>query len=259
MKNEELIIENEGGKIIGILHKSEKPTDKIVILVHGFTGDIDGPAGFWKPMAEKLCENGFDVYRFSFRFTTKDWSLFQNMTISGEVSDLKKIISVMDKKYKKIGILGESLGGPISILSYTNKIDVMVLWYPVLFINQTPLMKKFLSMEKELEKKGYITHKKFIGEAKVGKGSLDEIRKLDLIPFVKKIKCPIMLIHGDKDVHVPKYHSEKMMEFLKGPKKLEIMEGANHCWRGVDYKLPVPEFQEKASRFTVDWFKRWLK
>jgi len=258
---EKIIIENEDQKIIGILHKSDKPSDKLVILVHGFTGDMDGPAGFFIPVAEKLCENGFDVYRFSFRFTTKDWSLFQNMTIRGEVSDLKKIISVMSKKYRKIGIVGESLGAPVSILSYNDKINVIVFWYPVLFLRETSSRKNFLTNKKlkELEERGHLIHKKYIGDVKVGKDYINEIKTLDLIPFAKKIRCPVLSIHGDKDVHVPLDHSERLMKILKEPKNLEIIAGANHVWRGIDYTLPIPKFQQKALQLTIDWFKKWLK
>ena len=97
-----------------------------------------------------------------------------------------------------------------------------------------------------------------MGEAKIGKEFLDEVRTLDLIPFVKKVKCPVLLIHGDKDTHVPHSHSEKLIELLKEPKKLEIIPGANHCWRGIDYTVPIPEFQEKALKLTIEWFKKWL-
>ncbi|MBD3155815.1 MAG: alpha/beta fold hydrolase [Candidatus Aenigmarchaeota archaeon] len=260
MKEEEFNIENEGQEIVGILHRAKENNDKLVILVHGFTGDIDGPAGFWEPMAEKLCDNGFDVYRFNFRFTTKDWSLFRNMTITGEVSDLKKIISVMSKKYKIIGLIGSSLGGTISVLSYNDKVDAMVLWYPGIFLAES-MRERFLTKQKlkELERKGYLLHKKYSCDVKVGRNFIYEMKDLDLIPFLKNIKCPTMLIHGDKDSRVPVEQSKRTVRFLNGPKKLEIIKGANHAWRDINYKLPVPEFQKKVMSLTVEWFKRWLK
>lgn len=261
MKEEKIIIENEGQKIVGIMHKSDKPSDKIVILVHGFTGDMDGPAGFWIPIAKELCKNGFDVFRFNFRFTTKDWSLFQNMTIKGEVSDLRKIISVMSKRYKKIGILGESMGGTVSILSYSDKVEVMVLWYPNSFLRENLQILSVSSLLAifSLKMKGYVILKKHGEEIKIGKNFIDEIRTLDLIPFIKKIKCPVLIIHGNKDTTVSIKQSKKLIELLKGSKKLEVIEGAKHEWRGIDHKLPVPEFQDKALSLTSDWFKKWLK
>lgn len=260
MAEEKVIIENEGQKIVGILHKSDKPNDKLVILVHGFTGDMDGPGGLFIPFANKLSKDGFDVFRFNFRFTTKDWSLFQNVTISGEVSDLKKIISVMSVKYKKIGILGESLGGIVSIMGYNNKVNVLVLWYPPGFLLETSL-NRFSSIEKskEAEKTGYVIEKKHNEIFKIGKSFIEEVKTIDVIPFAKKIKCPVFIVHGDKDTRVPIDQSERLIKILREPKKLAIIQGANHAWKDMDYKDPILEFQNRAMNLTIDWFKRWLK
>ena len=46
---------------------------------------------------------------------------------------------------------------------------------------------------------------------------------------------------------------------MKEPKKLEIIKGANHTWKDIDFKHHVLEFQERAMELTVDWFNKWLK
>jgi len=257
MEEQKLYIENEGEKIECVLHKSDEPTDTLIITVHGFTGTMDN----FIPLAEKLSDNGFDTLRFNFRFTTKDWNLFQNMTINGEVSDLKKIISAMSKKYKKIGIVGESLGGAISILGCNDKVNVIVLWYPAVFLREVSSMKKLLIEEKqaELEQKGYAILEKSVGNVSVGKKFIKEIKTLGLISFSENIKSPILLIHGDSDSSVNLNQSERLIEILKEPKKLEIITGANHVWKDADYKDIVPEFEEKALNLTLNWFNRWLK
>ena len=98
MKEEKIYFKNEGQEIEGILHLPDKPTQSLVILVHGFTGSKDGPDGIYIKLAEKLASKGFAVLRFNFRFTTEDWNQFHNMTINGETSDLKVIIDEMAKK-----------------------------------------------------------------------------------------------------------------------------------------------------------------
>jgi len=55
------------------------------------------------------------------------------MAIKGEVSDLKLIINEMSKNYINIGLVGESMGALISILSYDERIKCLVLWYPGVF------------------------------------------------------------------------------------------------------------------------------
>ncbi len=262
MKIRKVYFENQGYKIEGFLHLSEKETKSLIILVHGFTGSRNGPGNLFIELAEDLTSKGFNVLRFNFRFTTDDWNEFHKMTMEGEVSDLKLIINEMSKKYDKIGLVGESMGGSISILSYNEKVKCLVLWYTALFRRETALSKRFLSKEKlqELEKTGFIRGKKSNGqEYKVGKDFVKEIETIDIVPHAKKISCPTLLIHGDVDDIVPFSHSEILLTILKGPKKLEKIIGANHAWENEEYSNYNIEAQKLAIKLTTDWFNKWLK
>ena len=165
MKIEKIYFENQAEKIEGILHLPEKEGDKLIILVHGFTGTKDGPGSLFLRLAEKLVSQDFAVLRFNFRYTTEDFREFHKMTIRSEVSDLKVIIDEMSKKFGKIGIVGESMGGLISVLAYNEKIKCLVLWYPAVFQKETDLGRRFLSKEaeEELRKTGFIKGKKSDG------------------------------------------------------------------------------------------------
>ncbi|NIM46733.1 MAG: alpha/beta fold hydrolase [Candidatus Aenigmarchaeota archaeon] len=262
MKIRKVYFENQGYKVESILHLPENKTNSLVILVHGFTGSINGPGGLFIKLAEELASKGFAVLRFNFRFTTDDWSEFHKMTMKGEVSDLKLIINKMSKKYDKIALVGESMGGSISILAYNEKIKCLVLWYTALFRRETALAKRFLSEEKlqELEQTGFIKGKKSNGqEYKVGKEFIEEIKNIDLIPYAKKISSPTLLIHGDVDDIVPFSHSEILLTILKGPKKLEKIIGANHAWENEDYTDYNLEAQKLAIKLTIEWFDKYLK
>ncbi len=262
MKEKKVYFKNQGYKIEGILHLPENKTNSLIILVHGFTGSKNGPGNLFIKLAENLASKGFAVLRFNFRFTTDDWNEFQRMTMKGEVSDLKLIINEMSKKYDKIGLVGESMGGSISILTYNEKIKCLVLWYTALFRRETALSKRFLSKEKqkELEETGFIKGRKSNGqEYKVGKEFIKEIETIDLIPYAKKISCPTLLIHGDIDDIVPFSHSEKLLTILKEPKKLERIIGANHAWENEEYNNYNIEAQKLAVKLTVNWFIKYLK
>ena len=155
---EEKIIEfeNNGEKIKGVLALPDQKTEKIVVIVHGFTATKDGPGNSFVKLAKKLAENGFVALRFNFRYTNENFTEFEKMTISSEVSDLKLIIKKMKEKFKKIGLVGESMGGIISVLCYSEKINCMVLWYPALFLKDTRVGKWLSSKEaiEELKLKG---------------------------------------------------------------------------------------------------------
>jgi len=259
-----IYFENQGDKIEGILHLPEKKTNSLIILVSGCTITKDGPAkGLWLKLAPELVSNNFAVLRFNYRFTTDDLSEFHKMTIKGEVSDLKLIVDEMSKKYDKIGLLGESLGGTISILGYDERIKCLVLWYPGLFLKETYLGKRFLSKEalEELEKTGFIKGRKSDGrEYKVGKEFVEELKILDVVFQAEKIYSPTLIIHGEKDQEVPFTQSERLLKILRGPKKLKKLPGICHAFKNKDFTTNYNfEAQQKAIKSTIDWFNKWLK
>ncbi len=263
MNEEKIYFENQGQKIESILHKPGGETDSLIILVHGFTGSKEGPGDAFIKLAEELVSRNFAVLRFNFRFTTDDWSEFQKMTVEEEVSDLKLIINEMSKYYEKIGLVGESLGGAVVILSYNERIKCLVLWYPVIFKKETIQGKKFLSEQsaQELEKTGFVKGRKSNGkEYKVGKEFIEELKILEIIPSAKKISSPTFLIHGDKDNIVPFNQSQRLLNVLKGPKKLEKIKDICHAWKNEDgttnYNLKA---QQKVIQLTIEWFEKWLK
>jgi len=263
MKEENIYFENQGEKIEGILHLPENKTDSLVILVHGFTGSKEGPGGLFINLAEKLVSKNFAVFRFNFRFTSEDFSEFYKMTIKGEVSDLKLIINEMSKRFSKIGILAESMGGLISILSYDDRVKCLVLWYPAIFQRETDLGKRFLSKEaeEELRKTGFVKRRKSDGrEYKVGKEFVEEIKTLDTIPYIKNISAPTLIIHGEKDEEVPFTHAQRLFSILKSPKKLDELPGICHAFKNKDFTTDYnSEAQQKAIKLTIDWFNKWLK
>jgi len=264
MKIEKVYFENQGEKIEGILHLSERQTNSLIILVSGFTITKQGPAdGLWLKLAPKLVSQDFAVLRFNFRYTTEDFREFHKMSIRGEAGDLKVIIDEMSKKFGKIGIVGESMGGLISVLSYNEKIKCLVLWYPAVFQKETDLGKRFLSKEaeEELRKTGFIKGKKSDGrEYKVGKEFVEDLKNLNVIPYLKKISSPTLIIHGEKDSVVPFSHSERLLNLLNCSKKLERIPQVCHAFKNEDFTTDYnPNAQEKAIKLTIDWFKKWLK
>lgn len=260
MREEKIEFENKGGKIIGKLVLPEQKTKSLILLVHGFTGDLDGPADLYKRLASRLAEDGFAVYRFNFRFTSDGFEDFHKMTIAGEVEDLKLLIKEFSKKYDRIGIVGESLGGAISILSYSSKVRCLVLFYPAVFFKENIANRWSSDKEiRELNEGGVLPWAKRSTGQKlyVGKRFIEEINKIEVFPKIPKIKCPIMFVHGNSDNTVSFTESERAFKNANEPKRIEIVEGAEHGFNDSDY-APSEELQDKAINLTVNWFKSWL-
>ncbi|MEM5778100.1 MAG: YqiA/YcfP family alpha/beta fold hydrolase [Candidatus Aenigmatarchaeota archaeon] len=260
MKEEKVEFENQGEKIIGFLTSPNLKTNSLILLVHGFTGNMNGPADLYKRLAYKLTENGFAVYRFNFRFTSDSFEDYHKMTISGEVNDLKFLINEFSKKYDKIGVVGESLGGAISILGYSSKVKCMVLFYPAIFFKEN-IANRWSSDEqiKEMNEKGILPWVRSSGQKLyVGKKFIEEINRIEILPEIQKIKCPILFIHGNVDTTVNFSESERAFKIANEPKRIEIIDGAHHGFKDRDYQ-PSEELQDKAINLTLYWFNKWLK
>jgi uncharacterized protein len=132
LKEEKISFENHDQKIVGILHTPEVSNSPAIIMCHGFTGNMH-EHGLFINAAREFCKNGFTVLRFDFRGTNESEGKFRDMTVSGEVGDLKGAINYIIKQRinkGKLGVLGLSLGGIVSVLGYDERIKSMILWSP---------------------------------------------------------------------------------------------------------------------------------
>ncbi|MDR2403229.1 MAG: alpha/beta hydrolase [Spirochaetaceae bacterium] len=67
---------------------------------------------------------------------------------------------------------------------------------------------------------------------------------------VKKIKVPILFIHGGDDTFVPTNMVYSLYEACSAPKELFVVPGAGH---GVAYTIAGQEYEERISRFLRQW------
>ena len=243
-----LSIDIYGQKIRGVL---ENPSGKkLMILVHGFTGDLRGPDDIFIKLSEKLQASGFAVIRFNCRGTPPSDGKFQDMTLETEVEDLLAVIRYAKSlEYKSIGLLGESMGAAVIAKAYDKNIGVMVFWYPCFeFVDSS--FTEYLSEKnlKELPKRGYVTIDSF-ERGKVGKEFISQITEVNTYPELNNIVCPSILLHGDHDNDTPVGQSQKAFKLIQGPKHLDIIKGADHCFRNE---------QKEVIKLTVSYINKYL-
>jgi hypothetical protein len=220
-------------KVSGILNIPDKSNGKAVIMVHGFGGyAFDKP---FKDVAEKLCDNGLEVLRFTFNGYDGETN-FGDVTIYSEIHNLKTAIDFMENRQNdKIGILAESLGGSIAILLNDKRVDVMFLMAPTIYFKKTFI--------------------KSVYEGIIGKKMWKEIDEINMIKEsqIKSIKCPIMIAHGSKDDEVDSKQSEELFKMANEPKEFLIIENGKHVLtRSLSSR-------KKIIQLSLDWFNKWLK
>lgn len=242
----EVEFESEGQKIVGFLYLPKKQTKKAIIFLHGFGGRVD--RAFFKRASRifsRFSEGGFAVLMFLFRSYGRSEGRFEDLTITSQIADTKSAIDFMQRQgYEKIGVVGLSLGGSIGILTAVEDKRINVL---VSLASPARFSELWTGQQiKEMEEKGFV----YIGNRKIKKTFLDDMKKYLPARAVEKISAPFLIIHSDSDEILPVSHAKDLYKFAKEPKRLEIIKGADHSFSKSGEK--------EVISLTLEWFKRWL-
>lgn len=246
----------DGTKLVGIWHLPKNKTNKVIVLAHGITVNKDENGAFIQ-LAVQLAQNGFAVFRFDFRGHGESEGKSVDMTISGEISDLSAGIDLVKQQYDQIGLLGASFGGGISTLyaaQHQDKLQALCLWNPVLnydhcYLNPTLpwIVARKGHIKNDIKIKGWTTvgSRNFI----LGKKLFDEMRNYYPYKELTKIKIPTIILHGNKDKHVPYEDSQKYALHVC---PFVTIKDSEHGFHNKQ------EF-EQAAKATIEFFNKYLK
>jgi fermentation-respiration switch protein FrsA (DUF1100 family) len=240
-------------RIWGVLHVPKSVPAPGIVFYHGFTGTRVEAHQLFVHAARHFCERGFAVLRFDFRGSGESEGLFQDMTLSGEVEDLKTAIDwILGRREvikDKVGVNGLSLGGVVAILTAARnpKIKAVSLWSTPLDISGFERIEPNISQK--LLEQGYAD---LSSGYRIGKAFLMDLDKHNITEAVSKISPrPLLIVHGTKDEVVPLWHAERLYEAAGEPKEKFFIEGADHTYKCWDWQWTV-------IRHTADWFEKTL-
>jgi hypothetical protein len=252
LKEIPLVFKCKVNHIFGILHLPKRKNPPLIIMCHGWGSNKLGThQGLFVKAARNLCKNGFAVLRFDFRGSGDSEGEFEKQTIETMLEDLNCILNNLDKNYvntDKIGLIGHSLGGKISILKAAKdkRIKYLALWStPVL--HKEILSQAFVNEVRErkclwLNDSGIAINIK----------QLESCLKNEAIKSLKKVRVPMLIVNGGEDISVPPSHAKKIYNNTNKPKKFVIIEGADHAFLNDEHKKIL-------IRTTLSWFKKWLR
>lgn len=217
-------------KISGVLEKASK--DKVAILCHGFRSSKDSSTNL--SLVDYLKQKGISTYRLDFFSHGDSQGEPENLTVSEMIAEILAALEVVKKEgYKKIALVGSSLGGLAAAVasSKTNDINLVVLKCPV-----SEYYQKFLKEhgQRELDQWKKTGHKFFPGHEenevfKLNYSFISDIKNINAYDIAFNIKCPVLIIHGDADALVPIEQSEKLASLIKNC-KFEVISQADHMF-----------------------------
>ena len=241
-----------------------------IILVHGFKGFKDW--GFCPYIGEYLSKRNFFVITFNFshngigenliEFTELD--KFAENTFSLEISELSELINAYknnifgNTENKRIGLLGHSRGGGISILTarQKNEINAVAVWASVSNFD------RYSERQKEVwKKKGVfeVLNTRTKQVMRLNLSLLEDLEKnkndkLNIENAVKNLNRPLFIAHGEQDLAVSIKEAEKIYDWSnKNVTELLKIPGtghtfnAKHPFEGSNPKLDL--LLEKTEEF----------
>jgi len=237
--------QNEGQQIVGMLHKPKLEGGKLapaILMCHGFTGNKVEDHRLFVHVARDLCSAGFIALRIDFRGSGDSEGNFEDMTVSGEISDAIKALDFLEAQEgvdkNRIGILGLSMGGRVAacVTASDPRVKYAVLYSAAL----TPLEERFRAGVDEGQNKKLLAGESIqVGKGwYLKKGFLDDIDNNVPTEVMNKIKTPILIVHGDSDESVPLDVSKAGYEIIKDlneNNELYIIKGGDHTFteRGI--------------------------
>lgn len=256
----------DGTKLCGIF--TIPPSLKgYALMAHGITMDKNEWNDFYVDIAQELCKKNLASLRFDFRAHGKSEGIQREVTVIGELLDVKTSANEIFKRWKnKIAIIATSFGVGSAIL-YTaqnpDKVKCLILLCPVLDYVATFLEPMVLWAKESfndegfhhLEEKGYLL---LDGVFEIGAKLIEEFGIIKPYEYLRKIDCPVLTIHGDMDSMVP-YEISKKYGTPNEYSEFITLNGADHGFVAYDDETGETEQSIKNKKFVIEKILQWIE
>lgn len=251
-------------------------TYPLIIFSHGFNGFKDW--GGFPYMMSRIANAEFITDAFNFTFNGVDINhpsefsrldLFAENTFSRELDDLQAVLNYfyanagkfnIDKS--RIGLLGHSRGGGISILKAYEDSNVKAL---TALASVCTFDRYSEEHKKNWKEKGFfeVTNSRTQQVIRMNSTLLDDLEnnsgRLDIISAMKNMRKPALIIHGREDLSVRFEEAEKLYNASdKNLTELFAVPRTGHTFGTVEpFAGTAPAFETVIDK-TIRFFKKNL-
>ena len=224
---------------------------KAILMVHGFAGGVYDFEGLSHELA---CINNYDV--FTFTLPGHDGVFKEKITYDLWIKKAEEQVEyIISKGYKKIYLIGHSMGGVIA--------THLAVKYPIIkkLVLAAPAFEYFgyehgkISYNSLIHKPTQIVKQYGVRLAlnrafKLPLSCVAELKKLVITYYdaPKDIKIPTLILWGDEDNIVPKQSIEYLEKTITVNKKIIFVKGSSH-------NLFKEDINNKLSKEIIKFFK----
>ena len=223
-------------RIVAALHlpPGRRPSP-CVVASHGLAASKDSDK--YVQLAESLVRAGIACCRYDSRGSGESDGRHAGTTVRGRVEDLKAVLRYLRAlpliDAGRLGLFGSSFGGFVShFVAREDLVSALVTW-------ATPA--SLAGMERLDAEEVTSLSPAFFAELAEGKytEAPENVTRL-------------LVIHGDRDDLVPVDHAKRLWERAVEPKRLLIVEGADHRFSNAGLR-------QHAMNETTRWFLQYLR
>lgn len=223
-----------GHKVAATLTVPSSPTDRAVVLCHGFLSNKNSSTN--KALTRLLTEQGIATLRFDFFGQGESEGPFEDITVGLALDQAKAaLVWAAAQGFRRLGLVGSSFGGLIALLaaseaaSSASGLRCLALKCPV------PDFPAMLQLEFGTDGLDEWRRSHTIPDVTGSPGRIrlryrfyEECLQYDGYKAASRIALPTLIVHGDRDELVPLQQSERLRESLTGRKHLLVVPGADH-------------------------------
>jgi esterase/lipase len=246
----------DGVDIDSLLFRPARPTRRALILVPGLSGPVLGARHDYRPLADRLDEQGIGLFLINMRSANSFWcARFEDCAadIAGALGYLK------GQGFDRIALFGTSLGGPRVAYTLSQIEEPAIRLAGFLASIKSPYLEAQLRMDPETRQRldAFLAHCRDLvaqGKGHEGVTFLDwfpnrpmtmmarsfisffgtlEESNASTIKFGAHVKVPALVIHGTADEIALRENAEAIYQSLTAAphKDLISVEGAGHYLR----------------------------
>lgn len=233
-------IKRDGLVLHGKLEKKAEGKAPVVIMFHGFGGDIDDrPNSVYQMLSDKLNDRGVATIRFDFNGHGKSGGNFTDMNLFNELCDAIAIIEYVKELQwvEEIYILGHSQGGVVGGMLagyYADVVSKLVLLAPAASLKtdaQNGICMRAIYDANNTPKSVNVD-----GKHKVGGHFFRIAKTLPIHEVTAQFNKDTLIVLGDRDYVI---NAGEAMKYKRKMKKcqIEVMEGLDHGLCGATQNI----------------------
>jgi hypothetical protein len=205
--------------------------DICVVMFHGFTGNKMETNRMFLKIDQMLEKNAISSLRFDWFGHGESDLEFSDLTVNLLIKQGKTILNYAKNHYKKIYLLGFSMGGLIALNLLDFDPEKLILISPA--INMADIASSIYSSNPKFDKdlvdlRGFHLSKNFV----------ESFKDMAYHGLISQYHQPILLIHGNKDQSVSIEVSRSLVKAYPSINFIEVL-GADHGYGSNAYMTRV--------------------